>query len=303
MKADYPNPFQSPGIWLKGNIHTHTTATDGVRTPQEAVDHYRENGYDFLAITDHGTLIDTSPLESNGITLIPSQEISVGSSAAGTTTHIVALNIKKTLPLTDFDKRINPQKAIDLTAEQGGLTIIAHPYWSGLQLGDLLPLKGYLGVEIYNHTCEVYRGTGHSSPQIDGLLVSGRHPLIFASDDHHGNPEPLKDDDTCGGWIMVKARDRSSAAIIDSIKRGLFYASSGPTLKEITHTTEGIHVRTSPAKTITFVSQPSLGSRFHNPKEPLEEYTYPGRDGEKYVRVEVTDSEGRKAWSNPIYLH
>jgi len=294
--------WEEKGVWLKGNLHTHTTASDGVRTPQEAVNHYAENSYDFLAITDHGIIVDPKTLDSRGLTLIPGQEISVGNSAAGTTTHIVCANIKETLPLTDFDPTTDPQRAIDLTIKQGGFAIIAHPYWSGLQHDDLIKLHGYLGVEIYNTTCDVYRGTGYSSPHIDALLVSGKHPLIFATDDHHGEPEPLKPSDTCGGWIMVKAKDRSLHSIVEAIKKGHFYASNGPTIKNITIKPEGIHVETSPAKHITFNSQPSLGARFTPKDEPITEYTYPGRKGEKYIRVEITDSQGKTAWSNPIYL-
>jgi hypothetical protein len=54
MPDIFQNPFTVEGIWLKGNLNTHTIGSDGVRTPQEAVDHYAQNGYDFLAITDHG---------------------------------------------------------------------------------------------------------------------------------------------------------------------------------------------------------------------------------------------------------
>ncbi len=302
MNADYSNPFSAPGVWLKGNLHTHTTASDGIRTPQETVDHYVQNGYDFLAITDHGTLVSPDTLNPRGMTLIPSQEISVGNSGAGTTTHIVAANIHKTLPLRDFDPHAHPQKAIDLTAEQGGFTIIAHPYWSGLQQSDLFPLRGYLGVEIYNTTCEVYRGTGNSAPHIDALLVSGKRPFIFASDDHHGVPELLKPSDTLGGWIMVKARDNTLTSIVTAIKKGHFYASNGPTIKNIQLTPQGIHVQTSPVKYITFSSQPSLGARFTAEDKPLTEYTYSGRLGETYIRIEATDYEGRTAWSNPLYL-
>jgi len=302
MPHTYPNPFTTQGTWLKGNLHTHTTTSDGVRTPQEAIDHYSQNGYDFLSITDHGTRVDPTPLNPRGMVLIPGQEISIGNSQAGTTTHIVAANIRETLPIPDFDQTIDPQKAIDLTAEQGGFTIIAHPYWSGLHNRDLLKLKGYIGVEIYNTSCDVYRGTGYSPSYIDALLAAGRRPLIFATDDHHGEPEPMKPSDTCGGWIMVKARDKTLPSIIDAIQRGLFYASNGPTIHNIRLEAEGIHVETSPVKHITFVSTPSLGARFTAQDAPLTEYTYPGRPGETYVRIEATDYEGRTAWSNPIYL-
>ena len=41
------------GRWLRGNLHTHTTVSDGKLTPEECIRLYKEKGYDFLCITDH----------------------------------------------------------------------------------------------------------------------------------------------------------------------------------------------------------------------------------------------------------
>ena len=38
---------------LKGNLHCHTTRSDGAIPPDELIRIYKENGYDFLALTDH----------------------------------------------------------------------------------------------------------------------------------------------------------------------------------------------------------------------------------------------------------
>src|SRR2546422_1617656 len=46
--------------WLRGNLHAHTTYSDGVKTPQELIAEYEALGYDFLAITDHEDLIGSS---------------------------------------------------------------------------------------------------------------------------------------------------------------------------------------------------------------------------------------------------
>src|SRR2546427_4135886 len=46
--------------WLRGNLHAHTTYSDGVKTPQELLVEYEALGYDFLAITDHEDLIGSS---------------------------------------------------------------------------------------------------------------------------------------------------------------------------------------------------------------------------------------------------
>jgi predicted metal-dependent phosphoesterase TrpH len=38
---------------LRGNLHAHTTFSDGVRSPAALVAEYESRAYDFLAITDH----------------------------------------------------------------------------------------------------------------------------------------------------------------------------------------------------------------------------------------------------------
>lgn len=38
---------------LRGNLHAHTTFSDGIRSPAALLAEYETRGYDFLAITDH----------------------------------------------------------------------------------------------------------------------------------------------------------------------------------------------------------------------------------------------------------
>jgi len=42
---------------LRGNLHAHTTFSDGLLSPQRLIAEYEALGYDFLAITDHDDLI------------------------------------------------------------------------------------------------------------------------------------------------------------------------------------------------------------------------------------------------------
>jgi hypothetical protein len=49
------NPYAAEGPWLKGNLHAHTTVSDGKDPPDKVAAWYREHGYAFLAITDHIT--------------------------------------------------------------------------------------------------------------------------------------------------------------------------------------------------------------------------------------------------------
>ena len=42
--------------WFKGNLHTHTLWSDGDAPPETVVNWYRQNGYKFLALSDHNIL-------------------------------------------------------------------------------------------------------------------------------------------------------------------------------------------------------------------------------------------------------
>ena len=45
--------YDCSGKWFKGNLHMHTTRSDGRLTLAEASALYAERGYDFISITDH----------------------------------------------------------------------------------------------------------------------------------------------------------------------------------------------------------------------------------------------------------
>ncbi|MGI6615478.1 MAG: PHP domain-containing protein [Dethiobacteria bacterium] len=60
---------------LKGDLHTHTVASDGLFTPAELARRARVNGLDFLAITDHNQMSTGESLpRMKGLTLIPGIE-------------------------------------------------------------------------------------------------------------------------------------------------------------------------------------------------------------------------------------
>jgi hypothetical protein len=301
MKRRFINPFKVKGDWFKGNVHTHSVNSDGTKTPEELIGIYRGAGYDFLSITDHSIVLDITGLDGKGLLLVPGGEMCIGRSEAGQFYHLVALGVED-LPFKDFDYSLDPQEVIDHTNAVGGIPIIAHPYWSGLNHGDLMKLKDYHGVEIYNTSCDYERNTGLSASHIDGMIAAGLEPYIYAVDDHHGAGRPQVPIDSCGAWISIKAESLTVKSILDAIKKGHFYSSTGPEIKDITIDENGvISVECSPVKYISFVSTPSLGMKFHAEDESLTKAVYRGRPGETYVRVEVTDYEGRTAWSNPIY--
>lgn len=47
---------QSPEVWYKGNLHTHSYWSDGDEFPELIMDWYKKNGYQFIGLSDHNTL-------------------------------------------------------------------------------------------------------------------------------------------------------------------------------------------------------------------------------------------------------
>ena len=67
--------IQKDPRWLKGDLHTHTLASDGVHTLEELAMKAKKHGLDFIAVTDHNqfTSSDRMP-EIDGVTMIPGVE-------------------------------------------------------------------------------------------------------------------------------------------------------------------------------------------------------------------------------------
>ncbi len=301
IKIELSNPFSAKGNWYKGNLHTHTTDSDGELSPREVLSLYRQKGYDFLSLTDHNKLTYSEELKKKGICLIPGEEIDGGKSAVGTSFHIIALNIKKEIVFTNKEE-ITVQEIINRIRKEKGEAIIAHPYWSGLTFLDILPLEGYLGIEVFNSDCLYAVGRGESSIHWDNLLVKDKQIFGFAVDDaHHYSDQKYRPMDMGKSWIMVKANLLNREAIMNSIKKGLFYSSCGPSIKSLSVENGVVKVETSPVSSITFVASPAKGKRL-TASATMNQAEYEIKGNEKYIRIECVDTLGRKAWTNPLFF-
>jgi len=293
----FPNPFKEKGLWFKGNIHTHTTNSDGALNPHQVSLLYKSKGYDFLFITDHGKVTDVDGLSDSfrGEFLVMSGvELDIGESAVGTEYHILGLNLTRLIESSD------PQSAIDEIIGEGGEAVIAHPYWSSLTINDLLRLDSYLGLEIFNTTCHFSVAKGYSTTHWDDLLARGKSASGFAVDDVHWHFNPHRPVDSCYSWIMVKAKSLTGESLMNSLRNGLFYSSNGPEIFALDIDEKSIRVKSSPAKAINFITKNGLGERFTALNEPIMDAEYRLKGSERYLRIEVEDEEGGTAWTNPI---
>jgi hypothetical protein len=293
----YVNPFAIPGQWYRGNTHSHSTESDGRLSVPDRFAAYRDAGYDFLVLTDHRKVSDVSRFSQDGFLAISGSEVHPDNPYGGDRYHIVAINIHEPIA----DTQLSPNETIAAIREQGGEAVLCHPYWCGHTITDLAPLEGYFAVEVYNDTC-MGIGKGHSEPHWDDLLDRVGPTLGIAADDAHGTEH-----DVFHGWIMLRSRKLSIDAVMEALRTGAFYSTQGPTIEDLSlETADGgrkLVARCSPASSIVFKAQRSRGRRIAAPPgEAITEAAFPLTGSERYVRVEVTAPDGRKAWSNPFFF-
>ncbi len=299
MNAALP-PFGVPGNWYKGVLHIHTTRSDGCVTPRQAMERYRAAGFDFMVYGDHRVI--TQPKDPRGeMLVIPGVEWDAALPNGPAGYHFFAVDLRhghkrKLAALAD-----DPQAMAKALGRLSGFLVVAHPYWSALSTEMIASLDGPAAVEVYNHASELEDGLGYSAYVWDQLLARGCRLLAVASDDTHA----YADEDVGGGWVMVKAAAKTREAIVAALQQGSYYSTMGPTIEsfEITGDRQ-VQVKCSPVKSVLFRCNGSRGKSMHPaPKgEEIAGASHQIPERSKFVRCEVTDSEGRKAWTNPVYF-
>lgn len=283
------NPFSQTGIWLKANLHTHTTLSDGDRPPLARVEQYAAAGYQVLAITDHRVVAAVEPLERPGLTLLRSLEAHP-ICLDGPVYHLVCLNVS---PAFRYDESRRPNELIAQVRADGGEVLVAHPYWCGHGLEHILALENVIGMEVYNATCAGI-GKADSTMFWDYLLAAGRFLPAVAVDDAHGPRDAFK------GWTMIRAASAGVADVMAALRAGSYYASCGPEFADVRLADGVLDVRCSAVSEIRFVCRGACGScQWSTPGAGLTEGRFKVPASAGYVRVQIVDSQGRSAWTNP----
>lgn len=287
------NPHLAPGQWYRGNLHTHTTRSDGKLAPSDVVAWYHKHGYDFVALTDHWHTTSEGA-ENAPITVLLGQEIDVTPPGEAQSLHIVAIGLNER---PDLPEGRPAQGSIDVLLQMGATCFLAHPYWSGLAYDEMIGLEGISAVEIYNGSATDDNGKTHSLVHWDDLLHRGKYWPAIATDDAHSILV-----DGGRGWVYVKARENTPDTLVDALRRGQFYSSTGPTIDAFDVSGDTVTVRCSPVARINLVSDRERGQVLLMNDQPLTEATMVMRKVTKYIRLEVIDELGRGAWTNAFEI-
>ena len=363
----------SSGKWYRGNTHTHSLWSDGDAAPESVVSWYKENGYDWLTVTDHNVLLQGErwyPVTDDGrltaerveelrnawgadavvtrdadgvlemrlktldelrdrfgsrenFLLIEGQEITDRSE--GKPLHFNVLNPAEFLP-TQGGETVNETVARDLRAvnqqaEQTGRNMLVHlnhpNYGWALTPEQLALMDGTHLFEVYNGSTECNNDGDATHASMDEawdianmLRISelDLEPLYgVANDDAHNYFEWAPNRSNPGrGWIMVRADSLSTDAILNAIRAGNFYSSTGVELRDVQVGPDEYVVKIAAERGITYTTQ-FIGTRVAHgiPGKAgvvLQETTdtkaiYRFKGDELYVRAKVISS---RMQVNPI---
>lgn len=302
--------FINQNKMLKGGLHCHTTRSDGHGTPDEVIRLHKENGYDFLALTDHRIYNYKNYAEDVEITIIPGMEFdnTFDRENGFRTFHQVFIGPDdgtngytqdEELPAGTAKNQKEFQRYLDEAHSKNNLTIYCHPQWSSTPVSYFNELEGNIAFEIWNSGCAIENLMDTDNGMYwDELLGQGKNIFAVATDDGHAMHQH------CNGWVMVNA-ENSVKAILESLKKGAFYSSCGPVIKDFYVDDEGVaHIETSECQTILFQSDKHPSRKFEANGTPLTSASIKltGSRPYTYIRATVIDKNGKRAWTNPIKL-
>ena len=315
--------LENRGNWYKGNMHMHTTMSDGELEPVDAINVYREAGYDFIAITDHRKV--GHPWQDEKFLILPGVEWDTGDAIHVPVYHILGIGMDRETvdfyrgapyegaPLGNTHGGVwtgarsgrkkyhpHPQAIIDAIRAAGGIAILAHPAWSVMAPEEMMDLHGLAGAEIFNSVSGFPFNPGRDDAAYYWDIWGKQGKLVGAiagDDSHYYNGEETK------AFTMVNAPALHRDAIVEALKRGNFYASCGPRFHSIDYDPESGEVTVECSRDVEAVV---FKSNTPWPDGGYQEIGGKGRASyqimyeDRFVRIELIDRNGRKAWSSPF---
>jgi len=295
--SQYQNPYSPSARWLRGNLHAHTCCGRFMDL-SESGRMYARLGYDFLAVTDHNKTCTPKQAigweQAAGLIVVPGEE-------NGVTNHIIELGVHDVTP-TPCQTYAQRAKAL---RDAGGFVMACHPqeYPHG---DDNVREAGSLihAIEIYNGLRDL-RGTDESRNVAlwDERLTAGERLWAAATDDFHCQYV------TPGhGWVCVQTPESTPATpetpdpmtwqfIVEQLKRGAFYASTGAVIESITLADGQLQVRGDRRVQCIKIIGPA-GTTLTTATGP--EMTWQPPDGLPYFRIEA-HCGSKRAWSQPFF--
>ncbi len=282
--------YRGGGTWHHGNLHMHCSENSpcSVIPLQSGVEMFASAKHDFLAVTDHDVIADLSDIKKKypDMVFYEGFEHSVSN-------HMLFIN-ETVEPLFEIaDKKQALQNSTDY------LSIVCHPqgpkldYWT---VDELLsyPVKP-TGVEVFNGHYGVgawrKNGCGWDYTEFwSACLDAGMQLFAYANDDFHDG-----EIDFNNGWNVVLSEETDAHALLDALKSGACYATTGLQIRSIQEYRGRIVVNVGQEVHGRFVG-PENKTLSSSTAEVFEFQA----GAEAFVRFEA-EAGGHKCWTQPMF--
>ena len=293
--------------WLKGNTHAHTTNSDGDAPPDQVVAWYEDHGYDFLAISDHNVLTPPVLNRPVSLTLLPAEELTlqmhIHVNGLGLSSPILPPKLPAHIKMAD-EKMWILRWALEQIEAQGALAHVNHPNYNWSISSEAIEAVETIRImEVFNgHPFANNAGSAHGSSveaKWDKVLSDGRLVYGLATDDahHYGTFDPVLANPG-RGWIYLEAEDARTETILEAMKAGRFYASTGVKLADYDVRGGCISVAVDSETPVAVELVGEQGNVLDRQEAIEARLDVPA--GQRYVRVRVQGELGERAWMQPI---
>ncbi len=323
MTADFDviSPYLGlRGRWVPAALHNHTVGSDSDPVPPaRAAELARQAGIEVLGLTDHDRRLPELPWTERD-----------WAAAQRVTGILVVRGHEATYPrLGDTREHVNCLAVLpdevgvppgvpgfpQAVGQAGGVAWLNHPgLWNCRpeQVLDTPAFDGLIGLEVYSGARLLLEGRTGTRGTLavslwDALLTARRRSWALASADCH-TWEPGLPDWVANGQTMLRLETLDQPSVLDCLRRGIFYATTGPRIEvlEVTHRT--YRVAAPWASEIRFLG--AGGELLLAREGPEATYRFTG--AERYVRAEVISRERvhadqplvrHTAWLQPAFIH
>ena len=281
----------------KANLHTHTDQSYCFAADKN-IELYAAADYDVLAFTDHEYASDVSSFDSKNMTLLSGIELHPAG-PRGIVWHLLALGVPADFP----GKYDSAQAAVNAVRALGGIIFCAHPHWCGITAQDILDVKGFCGIEVYNSSTR-FIGKEYSEECWDELIDSGMFCGALAVDDTHRAHHLFH------GWTMIAAPDKTPQSLLEALAAGNYYATQGAEIKRMELVDRVFTAEFTESCEVCLIGRHNTGFGVISPGDPEVGDNFIVRScsveiPEKFhgpLRLRIRDTSGKYAWSNPFIV-
>jgi hypothetical protein len=275
--------------WYRGNTHTHARLSDKNDKDDvpEIAGWYRKAGYDFLLLSEHNNHLEKKKIICHDELSEPGKFLMLCGLELSNKRHITALGIESYI-----GEEKSLQDGVNRTIKAGGLPILNHPQDPKVSAEDFISASGLNHLEIFNGNRP--EETPATEVLWDKILSSpaGRSVYAVAADDNH-----YKEEKAARGWIMVQSPALTKDDIEENIRKGNFYASTGIFLNDYSVKNNTLTIDSKNGSLIVFIGK--NGKILSSVNGIKASYTF--KDDDLYVRAKITDTDGRAAWTQPVF--